>query len=112
MNDDLRHRTPTTAQNPHIQTAGTQTARTPIKSDMTKYCNDALQEVYSYLDQELPTFTAWRVRRHLKACEGCGAAYGFEEKLRVVIRLRLREDPPPEFLARLRSAIDHERDSL
>ena len=94
MNDDLRHRTPSTDQNL-----------------MTKYCNDALQEVYSYLDQELPTFTAWRVRRHLKTCDGCEAAYGFEEKLRVVIRLRLREDPPPEFLARLRSAIDHERES-
>jgi hypothetical protein len=28
-----------------------------------------------------------------------------------VIRLRLHEDPPPEFLARLRAAIDDERGS-
>ena len=79
---------------------------------MSKFCDDALGDVYSYLDQELPTFAAWRVRRHLKACDGCEAAYGFEERLRLVIRLRLHEDPPPEFLARLRAAIDHERGSL
>ena len=79
---------------------------------MSKYCNDALQEVSGYLDRELPTFTAWKVRRHLKSCNGCGAAYEFEQRLRVVIRLRLREDPPPEFLARLREAIDNERGSL
>ena len=29
-----------------------------------------------------------------------------EEKLRIVIRVRLQEEPPPEFLARLRAAID------
>ena len=79
---------------------------------MSKYCDDALQDVYGYLDRELSTFAAWRVRRHLKACGGCEAAYGFEEKLRVVIRVRLQEEPPPEFLARLRAAIDHERGNL
>jgi len=76
---------------------------------MSKYCNDALHEVYSYLDKELSWVSAWRVRRHLKACGGCVAAYGFEERLRVVIRLRLQEEPPQEVLDRLRAAIDQER---
>ena len=78
---------------------------------MSRYCDDCLNEVYTYLDRELSTFAAWRVRRHLKTCGGCEAAYGFEERLRVVIRLRLREEAPPEFLARLRAAIDQERGS-
>jgi len=76
---------------------------------MSRYCEGALHDVYSYLDSELSTYAAWRVRRHLKACAGCEAAYGFEERLRVVIRVRLQEEPPPEFLARLRAAIDDER---
>ena len=76
---------------------------------MSKFCDGAIKDVYSYLDRELSTFASWRVRRHLKSCDGCGAAYGFEERLRLVLRVRLREEPPPEFLARLRAAIDHER---
>jgi mycothiol system anti-sigma-R factor len=76
---------------------------------MSRDCNDALHDVDSYLDRELSMFGTWRVRRHLKGCDGCEAAYVFEEKLRMVIRVRLQEETPPEFLARLRAAIDHER---
>jgi mycothiol system anti-sigma-R factor len=78
---------------------------------MSRYCSDALTEVNSYLDKELSWISAWRVRRHLKGCSPCDAAYGFEEKLRIVIRVRLREEAPQEFLSRLRSAIDQERGS-
>ncbi|MGH8928446.1 MAG: zf-HC2 domain-containing protein [Acidimicrobiia bacterium] len=77
---------------------------------MNDRCDDALHDVYSYLDQEMTWFKARRVRRHLKRCTGCDAAYGFEERLRVVIRGRLQEELPPEFLARLRQALDQERD--
>jgi mycothiol system anti-sigma-R factor len=76
---------------------------------VSKYCDDALHDVYSYLDRELSSYAAWKVRRHLKACGGCEAAYGFEERLRIVIRRRLQEEAPPEFLARLRAALDNER---
>lgn len=76
---------------------------------MGNYCDDAFHEVYSYLDDEISWFKAWRLRRHLKACEGCEQAYVFEQRLRLVVRTRLREDIPPEFLARLRRAIDEER---
>lgn len=76
---------------------------------MGNNCDDAFHEVYSYLDSEISWFRAWRLRRHLKGCEGCVQAYGFEERLRIVVRTRLREDIPPEFLARLRQAIDEER---
>lgn len=79
------------------------------QAPMSNQCDDALHDVYSYLDRELSKLAAWRVRRHLRGCGGCEAAYGFEERLRVVIRLRLQEETPPEFLARLRAAIDHER---
>lgn len=76
---------------------------------MGKYCDDAFHEVYSYLDRETSWFRSWRLRRHLRTCDGCEQAYSFEERLRLVVRNRLREEIPPEFLARLRQAIDNER---
>ena len=76
---------------------------------MSKRCDGARHHIYSYLDRELSGFAAWRVRRHLRGCVGCEAAYGFEERLLVMIRVRLQEEMPPEFLARLRAVIDHER---
>lgn len=76
---------------------------------MGKHCDEAFHDVYSYLDQEMPWFRAWRLRRHLKACDGCEQAFSFEQRLRIVLRTCLREDIPPEFLVRLRQAIDNER---
>ncbi|HSL24813.1 MAG TPA: zf-HC2 domain-containing protein [Acidimicrobiia bacterium] len=75
------------------------------------HCDDALHAVYSYLDRELTWLQSWRVRRHLRGCNGCEAAFGFEEKLRILIRTRLQEEVPPEVVARLRQAIDRERGS-
>ena len=76
---------------------------------MSKYCDDALNEVYSYLDRELSD---------VYCLEGSPPPQGLRW-LRGCVRLRgeaqgrdpapLREEPPPEFLARLREAIDHER---
>jgi anti-sigma factor (TIGR02949 family) len=68
-------------------------------------CDEALTNVYTYLDRELSSWRAWRIRRHLRACDHCCAAFGFEERLRVVIRSRLQEDVPPEFLERLRQVL-------
>jgi len=72
-------------------------------------CEGAFHDVYSYLDQELTWFRSWKLRRHLKACDGCEDAYSFEERLRLVVRSRLREDIPPDLLARLQQAIENER---
>lgn len=70
------------------------------------HCDDALHEVYSYLDQEVNWYRSWVIRRHLKGCPPCVQAYKFEERLRVVVRERLREEVPGEFMERLRRAIE------
>jgi mycothiol system anti-sigma-R factor len=71
-------------------------------------CDDALANVYSFLDKEMTLIRQWRVRRHLKACEPCCSAFTFEERLQVVIRSRLREDVPEEMMVRLRQVIRRE----
>lgn len=68
-------------------------------------CDDALHDVYGYLDREVTRYRIWRIRRHLEECDGCERAFVFEERLRIVIRERLHEEVPAEFMTRLRQAL-------
>jgi hypothetical protein len=76
---------------------------------MSRPCDVCFHNVYSYLDREVSRFQAWRIRRHLTRCGGCQSAYVFEEKLLLLVKNRLREDLPPEFLDRLRRALSDEK---
>lgn len=71
-------------------------------------CDDALARLYPYLDGELTAYRRWRVKVHLRKCTGCGAAYSFEERLKLVIRQRCQEDVPDEFVERLRAVLRDE----
>jgi mycothiol system anti-sigma-R factor len=68
-------------------------------------CHTALQRIYPYLDAEVTVYRRLIIRRHLRQCRNCTGAFSFEEQLQIVIRERSHQDPPPEFLDRLRSAI-------
>jgi anti-sigma factor (TIGR02949 family) len=71
-------------------------------------CDDALTHLYQYLDREIDESTAVVIRTHLEDCSWCLKGFDFEARLQVVVRERLAEDVPPEFLQRLRDAIAHE----
>ena len=73
------------------------------------HCDDALHDVYSYLDQEITWYRSWQIKRHLHGCPPCVEAFHFEERLRVVVRDRLHEEVPPEFLTRLRQALSEDQ---
>ncbi len=71
-------------------------------------CDDALRRLYPYLDGEVTVYRRFRVRRHLRKCRDCSGAFNFEERLKIVIRERAQEEPPPEFLERLHAYLkDH-----
>ena len=74
-------------------------------------CHDAMTRIYPYLDGEVTVYRRFRVRRHLRRCLNCSPAFSFEEQLKIVIRERSKEDPPPEFLERLRSYLEDHRGS-
>lgn len=76
---------------------------------MSDFCDQALTEVYLYLDKELTWWRRRQVRRHLEACPPCLNGYHFEERLRIVVRTRLHEDVPQDFLDRLHAALRNER---
>jgi anti-sigma factor (TIGR02949 family) len=71
-------------------------------------CDDALTNLYQYLDREIEASTSQVIRAHLEDCSGCLKSFKFEERLQIVVRERLAEEVPPEFLERLRDAIARE----
>jgi len=79
---------------------------------MSKHtCEDAVAHVYFYLDDEIGWLKKARIKRHLKKCPPCEGAFGFERNLKAIVRERLRAEPQPEVMDRLRAYLrDHESD--
>jgi mycothiol system anti-sigma-R factor len=71
-------------------------------------CDDALTQIYYYLDQELEASSLEQIRLHLEDCSGCLRSFDFEARLQVVVRQRLSEEVPGEFLEKLREALARE----
>lgn len=72
-------------------------------------CDEALANLYLYLDSELDEVSAERIRAHLAVCGGCTGPFDFERRLKMVVRHRLHEEVPQEFVVRVREAIRAER---
>lgn len=71
-------------------------------------CDHAVEYLYHYLDQELTWARRTRIRWHLRRCHQCCDAFDFETQLKIVIRERGRDEPPPELFDRLRALIQEE----
>jgi mycothiol system anti-sigma-R factor len=79
------------------------------REKMTEHnCDEALERLYEYLDEELDNVTTAGIKQHLIECGSCDRGFDFERRLKVVIRERLSEEVPPQFIARLRVAIESE----
>lgn len=74
-------------------------------------CDDALTNLYQYLDQEIEVTTVEQIRVHLEDCSGCLRSFDFEARLKTVVRERLSEEVPAAFLDRLREALAREASS-
>lgn len=72
-------------------------------------CDDALTNLYQYLDNELEAVSGAEIRLHLEECNGCSRSFDFETRLKKVVRERLQEEVPEEFLLRLRQALAEEK---
>jgi mycothiol system anti-sigma-R factor len=70
-------------------------------------CAKVIEQVYLYLDGELPDDGGSQVRHHLEECAPCLREYGLEQEFKAFVARSCRcEDTPPEvkerLLARLR----------
>lgn len=72
----------------------------------SRSCDDSIARIYEYLDDEIGWYSRVRIRYHLRKCPNCTGAFSFEERLKIVVRERAKEEPPPEFMDRLRSFLE------
>lgn len=61
-------------------------------------CEEALAEVYTYLDGEMTDAKRVGIASHLEGCNPCFETFDFEAELRIVISTKCRSDEVPEGL--------------
>jgi mycothiol system anti-sigma-R factor len=71
-------------------------------------CDEAVHQLYHYLDGELTEERRLEITVHLDRCGPCAGAAGFEAELRSVIANRCRDRVPDSLLQRIAAAIHEE----
>ena len=71
-------------------------------------CDEALANLYSYLDAEMERAEADRIKSHLDGCGGCDRPFEFERRLREVVRIKLSEEVPETMIIRIRTLLAYE----
>lgn len=69
-------------------------------------CNNALAELYYYLDGEMDDVARARIEGHLRDCSPCLEAFDFEAELRRVVADRCRDRVPDELRSRILTALE------
>ncbi len=69
-------------------------------------CNDAVKELYTFLDGELTDARRSAIRGHLDGCHPCLEAFDFEAELRMVVSHHCREQVPEALKARIAALIE------
>lgn len=73
---------------------------------MSDNCDNALAELYEYLDAEIDADARLRIEQHLKDCSPCLEAFDFMDQLRRTIADRCRDQVPDGLRDRIRAAIE------
>ena len=73
-------------------------------------CEEALQELYVYLDGELTEEKRGVIRGHLDDCNPCFEAFDFEAELRIVISTRCRDEVPESLRHRIAQELQNTDD--
>ena len=71
-------------------------------------CNDALHELYEYLDGELTASRRATIAHHLTACGECFEAFDFQAELKQVIAHKCRDEVPESLKARVADLLEGE----
>jgi anti-sigma factor (TIGR02949 family) len=71
-------------------------------------CNEALDRLQDYMDQELSDRETMLVKRHLKICHDCSKKFAFEAQLLSMVKGRLQDEALPDgLMARLSQGLDN-----
>ena len=81
-------------------------------TDMTEHeCDEAISELYRYLDGELDAEKLAAIEAHLHQCSPCLEAYDFEQELRRMIATKSSEEMPGDLRRRIVDVLDRLEDS-
>lgn len=72
-------------------------------------CENAVEYIYQYIDDELTMTRRARIRWHLHRCGPCINAFSFESELKARVADAGRQAPSEQFLATLRILIAEEK---
>ena len=74
-------------------------------------CENAIEYVYQYIDEELTVTRSARIKWHLKRCGHCMDAFTFETLLKDRIAAGGKTEPPAELFDTLRALLEQERNT-
>jgi mycothiol system anti-sigma-R factor len=74
----------------------------------TMNCDEAVHQLYHFLDGELTEERRVLISEHLTYCGPCGGAAEFEVELRLVIANHCKDRVPESLIRRIADAIDEE----
>ncbi len=77
----------------------------PDHSDEHNNCDDALHELYEFLDGELTDERRADIKGHLTDCSPCLETFDFEAELKMVISQKCRDEVPDALKARIAEAL-------
>jgi len=68
-------------------------------------CNDALHELFEFLDGELTDARRAHIQQHLTDCSPCLETFDFQAELKIVISQKCREEVPDSLKAKIADAL-------
>ena len=68
-------------------------------------CEQALGQLFEFLDKEVPEDVGDRIREHLAYCEPCLAEYDIEEHVRALVKRSCTESAPVTLQVRIREQL-------
>lgn len=80
----------------------------PDPSPLQPSCEDALHEIYHLLSGEIDDEKRATITGHLDECAPCAEPYDFYAELRRTVQQRCQDQAPPDLLARIAEALQHE----
>ncbi|MGH8998600.1 MAG: mycothiol system anti-sigma-R factor [Acidimicrobiia bacterium] len=73
-------------------------------------CDEAIHQIYHYLDGELTEQSRRAIAAHLEWCPPCAHPFDFYDELRRLVARKCRDDVPPDLRRRIADAIGHPPD--
>jgi mycothiol system anti-sigma-R factor len=71
-------------------------------------CEEALQELYTFLDGELTDDRRAAIQQHLDDCPPCYEQYDFEAELRLIVAAKCKDTVPDSLRDRIAHALGNE----